>query len=137
MAVSVEVSMQVPFHDLDPLHIVWHGNYLKYFDVTRFALFDRAGIDLLEYSHKHNIIFPITRSSAKHIIPLRHNDKFLCKATVTEAVYKITIDFEIRRSDNGQLCTRGSSDQVAVSLPDEEIQFEIPRDVTVALGFGE
>ena len=23
---SVEVELSVPFHDLDPLHIVWHGN---------------------------------------------------------------------------------------------------------------
>jgi acyl-CoA thioester hydrolase len=136
MAVSVEIGMRVPFHDLDPLHIVWHGNYLKYFDVARFALFEAAGIDLQEYSLKHHIIFPVTRSSTKHIIPLRHKDEVICKATVTEAVYKIAIDFEIRRTGSGELCTRGSSDQVAVLLPGMEMQFEIPRDVTAALGFG-
>ena len=135
MTASVEVKLKVPFHDLDPLHIVWHGNYLKYFDVARFALFEKAGVDLSDYSRKHHIIFPVTRSTAKHIIPLRYNDEFICKATVTEAVYKIIIDFEIRLTGNGRLCTRGSSDQVAVLLPEMEMQFEVPGDITAALGF--
>ena len=56
---SIEVPLSVPFHDLDPMHLVWHGNYLKYFDVARFALFKDAGIDLYMYSVDHQYIFPI------------------------------------------------------------------------------
>ena len=29
-----EKKFIVPFHDLDPMQIMWHGNYLKYFDMT-------------------------------------------------------------------------------------------------------
>ena len=44
-----EFKRRVPFHDLDPLQIVWHGNYLKYFDIARFGLFKQAGLDLYQY----------------------------------------------------------------------------------------
>jgi acyl-CoA thioester hydrolase len=54
---------------------------------------------------------------------------------VVEAVYKIVLDFEIRLSGNGQICTRGKSEQLAVKWPEMEMQFEIPGDVTKALGF--
>ena len=30
-----EVSFQVPFHDVDAMQVVWHGNYLKYFELAR------------------------------------------------------------------------------------------------------
>ncbi len=130
-----EFTRRVPFHDLDPLQIVWHGNYLKYFDIARFGLFKQAGLDLYQYFLTRQLIFPVTRSSAKHIVPLRYDDEFVCRATVTEAVYKIAMSFEIRLADNGQICTRGKSEQVAVKMPEMEMQFEVPGDVTAALGY--
>jgi len=135
MANTLEVKLRIPFHDLDPMHVVWHGNYFKYFDIARFELFKQAGVDLYTYSMKRGIIFPVTRSSTKHIIPLRHDDEIICRATVTEAVNKIGIEFEIRLAENGKLCTRGRGEQLAVKLPKMELLLEIPHDVTAALGF--
>ena len=135
MSVGYEVKLRIPFHDLDPMHVVWHGNYLKYFDIARFALFRQMGVDLYDYSITHNIIFPVIRSSTKHIVPLRHGDDVRCNATVMEAEYKIVMNFEIRKAENGEICTRGRSEQVAVSLPEMEMLFEIPEDVRSALGF--
>ena len=126
----------MPFHDLDPLQIVWHGNYLKYFDIARFGLFKQAGVDLYQYLVRQQIVFPVTRSSVKHIVPLRFDDEFICKATVIEAVYKIAIAFEIRLAENGQASAPAAkSEQLSVKLPEMEMQFEIPGEITRALGF--
>lgn len=130
-----ETRFTVPFYDLDPMRMVWHGNYLKYFDTTRAELFYATGFDPLEYFKETNFLFPITRTSTKHIVSLRYRDEFKCRATVTEAEYKIVVDFEIRLTEDNQLCTRGKSEQVAVKYPDLEIQFEIPADIRTALGF--
>jgi acyl-CoA thioester hydrolase len=132
---SIEIPMRVAFSDLDPMHVVWHGNYLKYFDAARFALFDSAGVDLYRYSIEKRIAFPVTRQSTKHIVALRHNDAFLCKARVTEAEYKIAMEFTIRRADDHELCARGSSEQVAVQVPEMELLFAVPDDIRMALGF--
>ena len=131
---SAEIKLTVPFHDLDPAQIVWHGNYLKYFDMARFALFKDAGIDLYEYFIKKKYAFPVTKTSTKHIIPLRHRDEFICKATVVDARIKITLDFEIRLAESGVVCTRGKGDQVAVKMPEMELQLEIPAEISRALG---
>jgi acyl-CoA thioester hydrolase len=132
---TIEIPMRVAFSDLDPMHVVWHGNYLKYFDAARFALFDKWGVDLYRYTLEKKIAFPVTRQSTKHVIALRHKDTFLCKATVTEAEYKIGMQFEIRKESNGELCTRGSSEQVAVQVPEMELLFAVPDDIRMALGF--
>jgi acyl-CoA thioester hydrolase len=135
MGFSFQIKLSVPFHDLDPMRVVWHGNYLKYFDKARFALFEAAGIDLYQYLLENKYAFPITRTSIKHIAPLLPKDIFVCKATVTEARFKIAMDFEIRRFPNKEICTRGSSEQLAVKYPDMELEFEIPIEIQKALGF--
>ncbi|MGA2028294.1 MAG: thioesterase family protein [Syntrophobacteraceae bacterium] len=133
MSVSFEMHMKVAFHDLDPLQVVWHGNYLKFFDITRFGLFAARGIDLYTYMLEKHIVFPVTRTSLKHISPLRAFDEFICRATVTEAYYKIGMAFEIRKTDSGVLCTRGTSEQLAVSYPAMEMELAIPEDIRESL----
>ena len=41
---------------------------------------------------------------------------------------------EIRRAADDLLCTRGRGEQVAVKMPEMEMQFEIPPDIRRALG---
>lgn len=136
MSVSFEINMKVAFHEVDSLQIVWHGNYVKYFDITRFGLFASRGIDLYAYMIEKKYCFPVTRTSLKHIAPLRVFDEFTCRATVTEIEYKIGMAFEIRKTDSGILCTRGSSEQLAVRYPSMEMEFAIPEDIRQALQCG-
>jgi acyl-CoA thioester hydrolase len=131
---SYEFRMRVPFYDLDPMHVVWHGNYLKYFDRARFGLFRRGGIDLYRYSIEHDCIFPVTRTATKHILSLRHNEEFICRATAREAYIKIVIDFQIVRAEDGAVCTKGQGEQIAVKTPEMETLYEIPAEIRAALG---
>ena len=42
------VEITVPYHDCDPGGVVWHGNYLRYFDAARCALLDTISYGYLE-----------------------------------------------------------------------------------------
>ncbi len=130
---SHAMTFTVPFYDLDPMNMVWHGNYLKYFDQTRSALFHDVGIDLFDYYQKTRCLFPIIKTATKYIVSLKYRDEFICEATVAEAQYKIVIDFKIKLIKNDQLCAKGRSEQVAVKYPAMEILFEIPDDIRQAL----
>jgi len=132
---SCEVELTVPFHDLDIMQLVWHGNYFKYFDIARFALFDSLGVDFEKFYKKIRCFFPIVKTSTKHIVPLRHRDKFICTATIIEAHIMIVIDFEIRLVKSGEVCTKGRSEQVAVKYPEMEMMLAIPDEMRTALVF--
>ncbi len=132
---SCEVELTVPFHDLDIMQLVWHGNYLKYFEIARFALFDSLGVDFQRFYEKTKCLFPIIKTSTKHIVPLRHRDKFICTATIIEAQIKIVLDFEIRLVKSTEICTKGRSEQVAVKFPEMEMMLAIPDEIRRALGF--
>jgi len=132
---SCEIAHKVPFYDLDPMQIVWHGNYFHYFEDARVALFAKVGIDLYEFYTRTQYLFPIIKTSTKHIYPLRNGDEFICKASVVEGRTKIVVDFEIRLKNDGKICTRGRTEQVAVKAPEMEIMFTIPDEIRQALGF--
>ncbi|MFY9386767.1 MAG: thioesterase family protein [Smithellaceae bacterium] len=126
---SFEVKISVPFYDLDPMQIVWHGNYLNYFELARAGLFQRYGVDLYNYYDRTRIIFPIIRTQTKHIIPLRHRDEIICKATLVDANIKLIVDFEIRKAGENVVCARGRTEQVAVQMPQGETLYSIPADI--------
>ena len=131
---SFEIRKKVPFYDLDPMQIVWHGNYLNYFEDARRAMLDHMGVDLYQYYERTGTIFPIIRTATKHIYPLRYGDEFVCKATIADARFKIVVDFEIRLAAGDRVCARGRTEQVAVQAPQMEILLRVPEEIRAALG---
>jgi acyl-CoA thioester hydrolase len=71
----------------------------------------------------------------KHVRPLKWGDEFVCRATVKEARTKIVVAFEIRLVKDGTLCARGTTEQVAVRVPEMELVFSIPEEISRTLGF--
>ena len=135
--VSTSVTLKVPYYDVDLMQIVWHGNYLKYFEVARQALFKKYGVDMRCYTEDTRYVFPVVRSMIKHIWPLRFDDEFICTAVLKEARVKIVLDFEIKLISNGKVCAKGWTEQVAVLLPEMEMVFQIPEEIQKALSGGE
>ena len=131
---SFEIRKKVPFYDLDPMQIVWHGNYLNYFEDARRAMLDHMGVDLYQYYERTGIVFPIIRTATKHIYPLRYGDEFVCKATLVDSRFKIVVDFEIRLAADDKVCARGRTEQVAVQAPAMEILLRVPEEIRAALG---
>lgn len=125
-----EIVSTVHFYDLDPMQVVWHGNYLKYFETARTALFDKFDIDL--YSGDTGYVFPVIRSTVKHLHPLRHRDRFRCRAELAATSIKIVVNFEIRLL-NGTLCAKGSTEQAAVKIPEMQLQYAIPPEIKAKL----
>ncbi len=131
---SHDVHIKVPFYDLDPFQVVWHGNYLKYFEVAREALFENLGVDLYSIYSKTNYIFPVIKTSTKHVFPLKHGDEIICKATIVDVGIKIVTEYEIRLAADGRLCARGKCEQVAIKTPEMETMYRIPEEICQAIG---
>ena len=128
------VNLSIPFYDTDAMQVVWHGNYLKYFEIARDGLFREKGIDLYSFFDTHQYLFPIIRSSVKFISPLRFRDEITCTAFLKDVRRKIIMDFTIRRVPGRELCATGTTEQAAVSFKGEGMELEIPRELRFALG---
>ena len=64
-------QLKVRFHECDPLQIVWHGNYLRYFEVAREEFCEQNGISYLDVQN-YGFATPIVRSWCEHKLPLNY-----------------------------------------------------------------
>jgi acyl-CoA thioester hydrolase len=128
-----EIEHRVAFYELDPMQIVWHGNYFQYFEDARRGLLEKNGINLYVFYDKYNYLFPVIKTSSKYIYPLRYGDEFVCKATLMECKVTLVVDFEIRLKKDGKICARGRTEQITVKMPEMETIFTIPQEIQAAL----
>ncbi len=133
---SATVRFTIPFCDADPMQVVWHGNYLKYFDAARDRLLCDAGIDLYGGWQTTGMMFPITRTQTKHIRPLRVRDEVDCKAILVESECRLVFDFELRNVKTGEICVKGRTEQAAVRLADWGLELRLPEFMRRALAAG-
>ncbi len=111
-------EIRVRFVETDPLGIVWHGNYIQYFEDGREAFGRHHGISYLDQKD-HNFSTPIVKSSSEHKLPLRYGDVATVKTTYVDSrAAKMVFRYEIFNPD-GQLVCTGETIQVFVELGGE------------------
>jgi len=124
--IFAEAEFTVEFFDCDPLQVVWHGNYINYFEIGRRTLMEKIDCDYKKMEES-GYAFPIIEVSAKYLFPLRFKDRARVKAVLTEYENRLRINFEIRNVQTGQLCTKGQSTQMAYNVKTADSCFVCPK----------
>lgn len=130
-SLQAEVSLEIPFHDVDSMNIAWHGHYLKYFEIARTALMRKADMDI------PNMVptgcgWPVVQCEVKYIRPLRYGQRVTVRATLVEFEQRIVIAYDIRDEMSQERLTKGRTTQLAVDMATGQLQFETPRLVAEA-----
>lgn len=128
-----EIELEVAFYDCDPMGIVWHGNYLKYFEVARGALLDRYGFGYLAMAAS-GYLWPIVDIRVKYIRSCRLQQRIKVSAEITEYENRLRVDYLISDAVSGERLTKGHSIQVAVDQQSGEMCFVSPPVLLQRLG---
>lgn len=126
MSLSAEVEIEIPFFDVDPMQVAWHGHYVKYFEVARCAMLRKIDYDYPRM-HASGYLFPVVEIYLKYVNPARYGQLVLAEAELLEYENRLKIGYRIRDKTSGQRLTRGWSVQVAVDAKTHELQFVSPR----------
>ena len=127
-----EISLTPAFHDCDPMNVVWHGNYFKYFEIARCALLGRYDYDypqMLESGY----LWPVVDARVKYVRPLLFNQALRVIARIVEWENRLKINYLITDLQTGERLTRASSVQVAVDVSSREMQLASPKVFTDAV----
>jgi acyl-CoA thioester hydrolase len=130
---SAEVEMHVQFFDLDPMEIVWHGNYVKYVEVARCALLDRIDYNYPQMKAS-GYAWPVIDLHLRYAAPARFGQKIRLRARIVEWENRLKIDYLISDAETGKRLTRASSTQVAVDIASGEMCFVSPPVLFEKLG---
>lgn len=105
-----QTPIRVRFHECDPLQVVWHGNYLKYFEVGREDFCRQHGISYI-HARNNGVSTPIVKSLCEHKLPLKYGDECTVETLfINSEAAKII--FEYRIFKDGDLVCTGETIQV-------------------------
>ena len=131
--VTAEIQINVPFYDVDVKGIVWHGNYLRYFEEARAVLLDKIGYGYFEMKDS-GYAWPVVDARIKYIKPLHLQQNIKVLARLVEYDRQLKIDYEIFDLESGELTTKGYTTQVAVNMGNNELCFASPKILLDKLG---
>ncbi len=103
---ETRVELDVPFHHVDALGIVWHGHYPKYFEAAGMALLRKLtldGGDLIGERYRLVVI----ETACRHGFPLRYADRVAVTAWVSEFTRRLVIRYEVRNETHGRRAAHG------------------------------
>jgi len=116
----------VRFGEVDSMRIVWHGNYIKYFEDGRESFGAKYDLGYLDV-YKHNVMIPIVRLDCEYKKPLEYGDTAIVETTfINSEAAKILFGYKIFRKSDNELVATGSSMQVFLT-PERELLLTAPE----------
>ena len=123
--IEAEIEITVPFHDVDSMKIVWHGHYVRYFELARCELLESFDYGYVEMADS-GYAWPVIEVQAKYVKPLIYRQTVIVKATLRDWNLRLKIDYVIHDKATGARLTKGHSVQVAVDPVTNEMCMPLP-----------
>ena len=118
-------EIKIPFHDLDPGNVVWHGRYFKYFENARTLLFEGIGYSFDEMTES-GILWPVVDVNIRYVRPLLLNQEVRVSACLKEWELRLVVDYDIV-DKQGVTYTRARTVQAPVDANTHELVFGSPE----------
>ena len=129
MSLQAEIVIDVPFHDVDAMGVVWHGHYIKYFEAARNELLRKIDYDYPDMEAS-GYLWPVIESKCRYISPAKYKMKIKATAEIIEWENRLLINYLISNEENGQKVCKGHTVQVAVNKENGEMLFASPKALT-------
>ncbi|WP_319524656.1 thioesterase family protein [uncultured Desulfosarcina sp.] len=100
-------SYRVIYGDTDTMGVVYHANYLRWFEIGRTELFRHLGLPYQKIEDR-GLMLPVSEVKCKYITPARYDDIIIINATLnTEFRAGMQFDYAITNEDGSVTHTVG------------------------------
>ncbi|MCX6249031.1 MAG: acyl-CoA thioesterase [Bacteroidetes bacterium] len=126
MELTDRKEISVRFGEVDSMSIVWHGNYIKYFEDGRESFGAKYNLGYLDVK-RHRVMIPIVKVTCDYKKPLVYGDTAIVETRfVNSDAAKILFEYSIYRKSDLELMATGTSMQVFLT-PDHELLLTAPE----------
>jgi len=126
MELSCRTEVLVRFNEADPLGIVWHGHYVRYFEDGREAFGNMHGLSYLEV-FKQGFVIPVVHVDCNFKRSLRYGDKVIVETLyIPSEAAKLKFQYRLFNAGTGELVATGSSVQVFLEKESSVLQLSNP-----------
>ncbi|MFZ2452659.1 MAG: acyl-CoA thioesterase [Methylovulum miyakonense] len=130
---QASIDLQIPFHDVDMMEVVWHGHYAKYFEIARCAVLEKIGYNYPQMRDS-GYAWPVIDLNMRYIKPVVFGQAITVEAAIAEWENRLKINYLVTDKNTGVRLTKGYSIQVAVDMRTKEMCFESPKVLLEKLG---
>ena len=122
-----ETQVRVIYADTDAMGIVYHTNYIKWFEIGRTELLREMEVVYAEVESS-GYYLPVTEAYCHYLLPARYDD-ILVVQTVISNVRRASIqfDYQIRNGGNGKILAKGFTIHAFVNRKGTIVR--VPRDI--------
>jgi len=129
---QAEYELTVPFEDLDPMNIVWYGNYMRYMEHARCHLLSE-----LKYTYNNMKIdgyaYPVAKMKVKYIKPAIFGDLLSVRVEILSIEPALDIKYTIYKKETGEKIFEGSTMHIAINFETGESVYTPPKGLAAAI----
>ena len=125
-SMQTQIEIEIPFYDLDPMQVVWHGNYVKYLERGRCALLDKLGMTYSDMAAA-GLAFPIVKLNVKYIRPCVFGQKILVQTTLLPSENFLIFNYKIMDASTNTVLCKAETKQMAVEIATQNTLYVIPQ----------
>lgn len=127
MELTIEQILNIRFSDTDAMGVVWHGNYIRFFEDGREAFGDQYDLKYLDI-YARGYFAPIVSMEIKHKAPIYYGDQAkLITKFIPQRAAKMTFEYEIVNLNTNAVCAVGKSVQVFLRAHDRQLELNSPE----------
>lgn len=116
----------VRFSEMDPMNIVWHGSYIRYFEDGREAFGKEFGLGYMDI-YAQGFSVPVVNIQCDYKSPLRYEDVFEIRTKfIPQRAAKIKFEYEIFNLTTNKVAAKGTSIQVFLENNSQELYITNP-----------
>jgi len=130
---TVQKEIKIQFYDLDPMDVVWHGNYVRFFEDARSELLNKIGYNYQEMKNS-GYAWPVIDLHIRYIKSIKFKHKIIIQADLVEYEFRLKILYTIFEKNNKTCLCKGHTVQVAIDYKTKEMQFASPQILAHKLG---
>lgn len=123
----------IPFFDVDPMKVVWHGNYVKYFEEARCSFLSQIGLTYLDME-KLGYAFPVVEMKIKYIRPCVFGQEIDIYTELVQCSNFLIFKYVIKDAKNGKKLCKAETKQMCINISTKETLFSIPKEILDKLG---
>lgn len=102
-----KTEVRVIYADTDAMSVVYHSNYLKWFEVGRTELLRSINYPYARLEEE-GFMLPVAECGCKYIHPARYDDLLEITTAITQVkAATIIMEYEIHKKSTGQLLVTG------------------------------
>ncbi|HRO44038.1 MAG TPA: acyl-CoA thioesterase [Flavipsychrobacter sp.] len=118
---------EVKFSEADPLGIVWHGHFIRYFEDGRETFGQEYGLRYLDF-YRSNIVVPIIKINCEYKRILRYGHRIRVETIYHDTpAAKLLFDYKVFDAAKNELVACGNSLQVFMQRDTMELMLTIPQ----------